>query len=668
MGWLDFLEKWSRMSTWSELRQTLAQAWNRHAHWKKGTISVAAAVALLGLLLVGRWVFWSSYQLDVEPVDGIAVEADEAAWRLAEAIRFKTISHQDPDHFDGKVFIDFHKFLSDSFPRVHKTLERETVSDYSLLYRWQGTKSGLKPLLFLGHLDVVPVTPGTELNWDQSAFTGVIGGGFIWGRGTLDDKGSVLAMFEALEALIAQGYRPERTLYLAFGHDEEVGGYQGAAQIAKLLDERGERFVMSLDEGTSLSQGLIDGLSVPGAIVGVSEKGYLTLRLTARGRGGHSSAPPAHTAVGLIARAITRLEEDPFDARIRPPVTDMMNYLAPELDFLTGVKYANRWLFGGSIRRQMEKSAGSNAMLRTTLAATMTRAGVKENVLPEAARAIINIRIMPGETIAETISRVESVIDDQLVKIESLTAFEPAPVSDPSSESFRALQKTISEIYPDAVVAPGLVRGSTDSKHYAFLADHTYRFKPVLVTPDDLGRVHGTNERIGVDVYRRMIQFYARLFENTAGRGEVAAATADDRGAEAAEATEAAERLAEEKQKEEAEANQRTQAIKKARAEAKRKKAKARAKKNVEAIPKPIPKPEVEPITTIKSETPEQSPDEKKPETSTGDGKAEKKTEEKVPEKSPEKTEEGGKTDADPPADEQPAVTEPDDTEPDDDG
>ena len=423
----------------------------------------------------------------------------------------------------------------------------------------------------------------------------------------------MIAIFEALEALISQGYWPERTLYFAFGHDEEIGGYQGAAKIAKLLDERGERFMMSLDEGTTISEGLIAGLSSPGAIVGVSEKGYLTLRLTARGQGGHAAAPPAHTAVGLIARAIHRLEENPFDAQVRPPVSDMMDYLAPEMDFITGVKYANRWLLEGSIRRGMEATAGNNAMLRTTLAATMANAGVKENVLPESARAIVNIRIMPGESVAGTIARVESVIDDPLVKIESLTAFEPAPVSDLSSDSFQALQKTISEVYPDVVVSPGLVRGSTDSKHYAFLADHTYRFKPVRTTPNDLGRTHGTNERIGIDVYARMIQFYARLFENVAGRGEPPAI---DTNAEA-EAQAEVERLAKEKKlKEEAEAKRKAAAVKKQRAEAKRKAA-AEAKKKAEAAAKekakqekiPDAKPIAKPIPKPKAPSSETKPD-----------------------------------------------------------
>ncbi len=488
--------------------------------WRKPVLALGGALVVMCLLLIGRWYFWDSRQLDVPPVKAITVDIDKAAWRLAEAVRIKTISYQDPAQFNGEVFDDFHRFLAESFPRVHQTFEREKVNDYSLLYRWQGRQSGLKPLLFTGHLDVVPVSPGTELNWERPAFTGFIDGNFVWGRGTLDDKASVIAIFEALEVLITQGYQPERTIYLAFGHDEEIGGYQGAAMAAKLLEERGERFLLSLDEGSAITDGVIKGLPARAAFIGVAEKGYLTLRLTAQGKGGHASAPPAHTAVGLIARAITRLEETPFDAQIRPPVSDMMDYLAPELEFWTSLKYANRWLFGSSIRRHMISTPSSAAMLRTTFAATMSQAGVKENVLPESARAIVNMRVMPGETIAQTIAHVEEIIDDPKVRVETLTAFEPAPVSDPASESFQMIHKTIAEIFPDVVVAPGLVRGSTDSKHYAFLADHTYRFVPAVITPNDFGRVHGTNERIAISDYEHMIQFYARLFENTAGRAE----------------------------------------------------------------------------------------------------------------------------------------------------
>jgi carboxypeptidase PM20D1 len=235
--------------------------------------------------------------------------------RLAQALRFATISHEDPAQVDRAPFRELHRFLEESFPQVHHSLKREVIEEYSLLYTWQGTDASLAPALFAGHIDVVPVESGTETEWQYPPFEGCVEEGYIWGRGALDDKVAVLGLLEAAEALLARGFQPHRTIYLAFGHDEEVGGTYGAKRIAALLQQRGVRLEFALDEGLAVTEGIIPKVSKPVAMVGIAEKGYLCLELSAESRGGHSSMPPSETAIGILSAAITRLERHPMPPR-----------------------------------------------------------------------------------------------------------------------------------------------------------------------------------------------------------------------------------------------------------------------------------------------------------------------------------------------------------------
>jgi carboxypeptidase PM20D1 len=435
------------------------------------------------------------------------------ALRLAQALRYPTISHEDPEQVDRAPFNELHRFLEHSFPLVHRNLKPEIVAQYSLLFTWPGKDASLPPVLFAAHIDVVPIEDGTEPDWSYPPFDGCIEAGYIWGRGALDDKASVLSLLEACEALLAQGYQPQRTIYLAFGHDEEVGGMHGAAGIAALLQQRSVRLELALDEGLAVTEGIIPKVTRPVAMIGVAEKGYLCLELSVETSGGHSSMPVSETAIGILSAAVARLERHPMPPRRDSPVFQMLQRLAPEMPFPLRTLLGHPGLFSGLIQRQLAASPTMNAILRTTTAPTILQAGVKENVLPTRARAIFNFRLLPGDSIASVTRHVQSVIGDPRVQVRPAGDMrsEPSPVASVDSASYQRIEHAIRRVFPDALVVPGLVLGATDCRHYAPFSQNAYRFSPIWVRPEDLPRIHGTDERISVDHYAKAIQFYSEL-------------------------------------------------------------------------------------------------------------------------------------------------------------
>jgi carboxypeptidase PM20D1 len=470
-----------------------------------------AVLLLVFTVVVIRTAMFRQGDPAVEAVSGVIPRAGFAE-RLAGAVRLPTISHEDPGDFDGESFIALHRHLEDSFPGVHSTLTREVVATYSLLYTWAGSDLSLEPILLMGHLDVVPIEPGTEQLWEHPPFSGVIAEGFIWGRGAIDNKPSVLGTLEAVEALIAEGFRPARTLHLAYGHDEEIGGAAGAAAIAALLHSRGVRLAMVLDEGGVIGDGLLPGLTRPAALVGVAEKGYVSVELSARSSGGHSSMPPPSTAAGRVSAAITRLEATQMPVRLDGAALQMFENLGPGLPFAQRAVFANLWLTRPLVVRQLQRSPSSNAMIRTTTAATIVQAGTKANLLPAHARAVINFRILPGDSVAGVIAHVQRVVNDTAVGIRlAEEAWEPSGISSTDAEGFRTIERTIHQLIPDALVTPYLVLGATDARHFSGLSDNIYRFLPIRMNPADLERMHGANERVGVSDYERAIQFYTLL-------------------------------------------------------------------------------------------------------------------------------------------------------------
>jgi carboxypeptidase PM20D1 len=477
-------------------------------------------ILLLGFagLLVVRTLGFRSRQPAVTPVAPEPLDSLALAGRLAGALKFATISNQDSNAFDAQVFEGFQRYLFDSFPKVHATLAREVVNGYGLLYTWTGSDAALAPIVLLAHQDVVPIEGGTEQKWTEPPFGGVIANGYVWGRGALDDKGSLVGILEAVEHLVAAGVTPRRTVYLAFGFDEEVGGRRGATRIAQLLESRHVKPEFVLDEGGVLATGLLPGVSGPVALVGIAEKGYLTAELTVKAAGGHSSMPPGETAVGILAAGIARLEQHELPRAIRGPTAEMFDYIGPQLPFGQRLVVANRWLFGGLLANRFGRTPYGNALLRTTTAPTVFQAGVKENVLPSSARALVNFRILPGDSVAGVLAHVRDVVHDARITVNpyQTAVAEPSPVTSVDGEPFQVLARTIRQTIPGVVVTPWLVVAGTDSRHYATLTPNVLRFVGATIGNDDLRRIHGTDERIGVGDYVNVVRVYVQLLRNAA--------------------------------------------------------------------------------------------------------------------------------------------------------
>lgn len=472
--------------------------------------ALLALSALVAGVLVGRTLLFRSRQPPVTPAQDLKVNGAAVAAHLAQALRFRTVS-TGMGHPD---FAPLHHFLAQTYPKTHRVLQREILPGGSLLYTWKGKNHSLPPVLLLAHQDVVPVE--SETVWKHPPFAGDIAGGFVWGRGALDDKIGIVGILEAVEGLLRRGFRPDRSVYLAFGHDEEVSGHDGAKVMAQLLEKRGVHPEFLLDEGGAITNGIVKGLSGPAAIIGVAEKGYVSLELRVRGAGGHSSMPPPETAIGLLSSAVVRLESDPFPARITGVSRDMLDYLGPEMALPKRMALANLWLFGGVVRSQLLGVPATAAGLRTTTAPTLLSAGVKDNVLAQEARAVVNFRIVPGETVASVTERVRRTVGDKRVVVTALrgSGENPSPVSPIDSAAFRTLQRTVREVLPQTIVAPGLVLGATDSRHYTRLSPAAFRFSPFVVTAQDLTGIHGIDERISVQNCELAVRFYMQLLRN----------------------------------------------------------------------------------------------------------------------------------------------------------
>lgn len=478
-------------------------------------------LAVIGVLLIV--IVWNTLRLPALPAsDGTRLpppmDLDAAAKRLAEAVRIQTISRGFAKLPGADNFAELHALLAKSFPLLHAGLKRELVGTWSLLYTWHGSDPSLPPILLTAHQDTVPIEPGTESNWTHPPFSGDIADGFVWGRGTLDNKQMLMATLEGVERLLAAGFQPKRTILLAFGHDEELGGPMGARAITDLLAERKVNAWFSLDEGSAILDGVIPGVTRPVAQIGVAEKGFLTLQLKAVAKGGHSSMPPPHTAVGKLGRAIARLEENQMPASLAGPGGDGLRAIAIGMPFANRAVIANDWLFGSLLIRKLSAAATTNALIRTTTAPTIIQGGVKENVLPSEATAVVNFRLAPGDSVAQVKAHVTNAIADPDVTISDYRGEGnmATPIADGDGPGFKLIAAAARGIAPDAIVAPGLVLTGTDSKHYGRVSDAAYRFLPMRLKLEDIGRIHATNERIAITNYGEIISFYVALIRSAA--------------------------------------------------------------------------------------------------------------------------------------------------------
>ncbi len=482
-------------------------------------LGLALLLGALGLAVAVNTLRQGSRQVSVPPVAGLKVDVTGAGASLSAAVQARTISGLLDPQGTAAAFEQLHAHLAQRYPRVHSTLKREVVGGGSLLFTWAGQDPAAKGIVLMAHQDVAPVAPGTERLWKQPPFSGAIEGGFVWGRGAWDDKGNLVAQLEALEALLASGFQPRRTVYLVAGHDEEVGGLRGAKPIAEMLKARGAKIQFVIDEGLLIADGMMPGLQPPAALIGVAEKGFVSVQVSAEATPGHSSMPPApgQSAIAMLSAALARIDEHPMPGGIQGVARQMFDAVAPEMGGFNRVALSNLWLFGPVVQGMLEKGPSTNALMRTTTALTIVNGGNKENVLPGRADATVNFRLLPGDTPETVLAHLKQVVADERIQFRVLgEPALPSKVSAVDSDAYRLIERTVRELFPEVVVAPGLMLGGTDARHFDGYAEQVFRFSPVRAKPADLARFHGTDERISLDNLAELIRFYHRLVEQAA--------------------------------------------------------------------------------------------------------------------------------------------------------
>jgi carboxypeptidase PM20D1 len=438
--------------------------------------------------------------------------------RLSQAIQYQTVSTINQYEGDDKPFEEFNRFLFKSFPSAVSKLTLEYTSEYSLLFSLEGQDPSKAPVLLIAHSDVVPaqsIGADSATRWQHQPFSGHIDEQYIWGRGTLDNKSAILAIFEAIEKRIdANEPDPQRTLYIAITHDEEVGGHQGAKRIANFLKNQNIHPYFILDEGQAVTQGIVPNVEKPVALIGVSQKGYMTIELSAKGEPGHSMIPPKATSISKLSNAIDLLTKSPMPTKMTRPVKAMFRQLSHEMEFPNNVILFHTWLSEPMVSSQLEKSPTTDALIRSSMSVNMISGGVAENVLPRHASALMNYRIAPHNSSDEILSHVRKTIAGTGVELRVVSAIEePTPITNHDHDGYRIIEQSIVEIFPGTVVAPSITLATTDSRHFTDLSPTILRFCPIIITKNDLKRFHGANERISISNYLQMIDFYGRLID-----------------------------------------------------------------------------------------------------------------------------------------------------------
>ncbi len=438
--------------------------------------------------------------------------------RFAELIKLRTVSSYSPEDEDSSFLEKFPQRLAELYPSAHKAMEREFIGNRSIVYRWTGTKPSLEPVLGMAHYDVVP--PGNPESWEHPPFSGEISDGRIYGRGTLDDKGMLAAWMEAVDRLAAAGFQPVRTLYLAFGGDEETTGRRGAGKMSAVFAERGLHFAFILDEGGAVATDQLEDFTCrPVALIGAAEKGYITLKLTSESMPGHSSAPPKHSAIGLLCDAVSALEANLFPMRLTEIPSEMLRTLGTAIGGMKGFVLKHNKLFRRVILKLLAGNPGMAGMVRTTLAPTVIRGGERDNVLPETAEAFVNMRILHGDSSALIITRVEKIISKSVhgkVVVETVegSAFEPVPTSPISGVFWNLLKKQAEKTWAEVIVAPYLMTALTDSRWYAPLSRCIYRFMPMEVNQSEMKCVHAPNESVSLTAWGKAVDYLEGVIKN----------------------------------------------------------------------------------------------------------------------------------------------------------
>lgn len=471
-------------------------------------VLIAAVVLVLVVVVLARTLaFKPPKAANVPPLQVDEVPPDQLE-RLSKAISIPTIAGQSYADTNFAPFDEYNDFIKKAFPLFHQNTTLTTINTYALTYVWKGTDASLPPMMLTAHYDVVPVEPGTEDEWTWPGFSGKVDDGRIWGRGTLDIKSQMIAHMEAAEALMRAGFTPKRDFYFVYGQDEEVGGANGASLVAEQFEKQGLRFEGVLDEGGFAVKDVIKGVKAPLALIGIAEKGMANYELTLPGEGGHSSMPPKHTALGNVAALLNAIENNPLPTRLTPPAEQMLRNIAGEMGFVVRMAVANLWLFKGLLLKVLTGAPATNALARTTFAATMAKASNAANVLPQRATATVNVRLLPGDTLDDVANHFRTLAGTDKLDIKLPVGENASKVSPTTGRTWEKLVGQINKMYPNVIASPYLVMGGTDARKYYTVCDNVYRFTPILVSNQEKDSVHSTNESITIENYGRMIRFY----------------------------------------------------------------------------------------------------------------------------------------------------------------
>ncbi|MGN0528698.1 MAG: M20 family peptidase [Eubacterium sp.] len=477
---------------------------------------ILAVIAALIIITAVKAVFYKAKPVEITPMPKEKVDSERVQKHLSQAIQIKTISNPDDDKVDWSEFDRFHDFLDEAYPLIHGKLKKEDISQASLLYTWEGKNKDLEPIALLSHQDVVPVAESTYNDWKHDPFEGYNDGEFIWGRGAVDMKNHLICVMDAVEALLEEGFEPERTVYLCFGHNEEIvaGKNNGANAIMNTLKERGVHLDSTLDEGGAIIKANVKGL-IEGNLagVGIAEKGYADYKITVKAKGGHSSQPPKHTAAGAISNVVRDLENHQFKARMLPSVYNLFSGVGKHTSFPARMIMCNLRFLKPVFFAAMKQFPPAATFIRTTTACTMLSGSPASNVLPQTASVTVNFRELPGDTLADTEAHIRRVVKNKDIDVEFLKGKEASKVSSTDSKSFKAIEKLALQISDKNIVAPFLVMGGTDSYHYEEICDNMYRFSPFTIDASIMLTTHGTDERIPVDQLTVGVEFFKRYIK-----------------------------------------------------------------------------------------------------------------------------------------------------------
>lgn len=471
-------------------------------------IILALVAAFFAVILIRTLNFKPKAQ-PVTSQEAVSFDKDAATEALAKLIRCKTISYSDPSLEDDGEFEKLIGLLPELYPNVFKTCSFDRLPHRGLLFKWPGKSAG-DPAIMMAHYDVVPVN---EENWDKPPFDAVIEEGCMWGRGTLDTKGTFNGVLFAADTLISQGYQPEHDMYFAFSGGEEVSGL-GAPTIVDWFENKGITPSIVVDEGGAVVENVFPGVKQPCAVIGIAEKGFMNVEFKNLSSGGHASSPKPHTPVGILSQACCDIESNPFDAHIEGPASQMFDTLGRYSTFLYKMIFANLWCFGWVIDLLGKKSGGEmNALIRTTVAFTQMQGSSARNVIPPEATMVANMRLNPADTVESAVETLKNIISNDAVEITVLEGTEPSRVSRTDCEAWDKVSAAVLETWPGCIVSPYLMVACSDSRHYGRISDKVYRFCAMDLTSEERATIHGNNEKVRLENIWRAVEFYIRLMK-----------------------------------------------------------------------------------------------------------------------------------------------------------